>query len=186
MGRPVRGGRRLTRVWLHRAVLDGRIQELRRFTGAGYDKGRPVSWQIAWLVVQNLVFRGWWLPMRARPAILRWFGASVGEGCRIRQDVRVHWPWKLSMGDGCWLGEGAWILNLEPVTLGSAVCISQEALICTGSHDASSPTFDFDNAPITIGQGAWVCARAIVLRGATVAAGEVVPAGTVRRGSEPG
>ena len=79
----------------------------------------------------------------------------------------------------CWIGEDAWILNLEPITIGSDVCVSQGAFLCTGSHDRRSPTFEFDNGPITIESGAWVAAKAVVLRGVTVHSGAVVGAGAV-------
>jgi putative colanic acid biosynthesis acetyltransferase WcaF len=94
----------------------------------------------------------------------------------IRHDVRIHWPWKLSVGSDSWIGERAWILNLEPVTIGSNVCISQEAMLCTGSHDRHSATFEFDNAPIVVGDGAWIALRATVLRGVTIGAGAVIGA----------
>lgn len=71
---------------------------------------------------------------------------------------------------------GAWLLNLEPITIGSNVCISQEALLCTGSHDYQSPTFEFDNGPIQIDDGAWVAARATVLRDVHIGADSVVGA----------
>jgi putative colanic acid biosynthesis acetyltransferase WcaF len=41
-------------------------------------------------------------------------------------------------------------------------------LLCTGSHHHDSPTFEFDNAPISIGDGVWVAARATVLRGVRI------------------
>ena len=152
---------------------------LRGFAGAGYDKGRPAHVQAAWHVVHNLVFVKWWLPARARPAILRAFGADIGERVLIRPRARVHWPWKLRVGDDCWIGEDAWLLDLEPITIGHDVCISQGAFLCTGGHDRRSPTFEFDNAPITIGDGAWVAARAVVLRGVHVGDEAVVGAGAV-------
>jgi putative colanic acid biosynthesis acetyltransferase WcaF len=93
--------------------------------------------------------------------------------------VRVLWPWKLSIGDDCWIGEGAWLLNLEQITIEHDVCISQEAFLCTGSHRHRDPAFEHDNAPITIGVGAWIAARANALRGATVRPGEVVAAGAL-------
>jgi putative colanic acid biosynthesis acetyltransferase WcaF len=162
-------------------------RDLASFTGAGYDKGRSVLWQAAWFAVMNLVFVKWWLPARFRPAILRAFGATVGERVLVRHRVRVLWPWKLTVGDDCWIGEGAWLLNLEPITLADDVCVSQEAFLCTGSHDHRDPAFEFDNAPITVGQGAWVTARAVVHRGVTVPPGEVVaaPGTRRRRGSSP-
>jgi putative colanic acid biosynthesis acetyltransferase WcaF len=149
------------------------------FTGAGYDKGRSLAWQAAWFATQHLIFAKWWFPARLRPRVLRAFGATIGRDVLIRHGVRVHWPWKLTIGNDCWIGEDASLLNLEPITIGSDVCISQGAFLCTGSHDRRSPTFEFDNGPITIGDGAWVAARAIVLRGTTMYEGTIVGAGAV-------
>ncbi|MGJ0117897.1 DapH/DapD/GlmU-related protein [Williamsia sp. MIQD14] len=156
------------------------VRRLAGFRGVGYDKGRSRVVQVAWFACLNLVFCTWWCPPRVRVALLRWFGADIGRGVLIRHRVRVHWPWKLSIGDHSWVGEGAWILNLEPVHIGSDTVISQEAMLCTGSHDRHSATFEFDNAPISIGDGAWVATRAVILRGvvigdrATIGAGAVV------------
>lgn len=157
------------------------------FSGAGYDKGRNVLWQILWNVVSSCIVIHWWCPAPARAAILRSFGATIGEKTNIRHHVRVHWPWKLTVGDRSWIGEQTWILNLEPVTIGADVCISQDVLLCTGSHDRRSPSFEFDNAPIAVGDGAWVAARAVVLRGTTIGADSVVGAtALVTRDTEPG
>ncbi|MBT2675209.1 putative colanic acid biosynthesis acetyltransferase [Streptomyces sp. ISL-14] len=154
-------------------------RSLRGFTGAGYDKGRPLLVQAAWFAVLNLVFVKWWFPDRWRPALLRAFGARIGQRVLIRQRVRVHWPWRLEIGDDVWIGEGAWLLNLERITIGSNVCVSQDALLCTGSHQHHVPTFEFDNGPIHVEPGAWVAARAVVLRGVTVGRGAVVGAAAV-------
>lgn len=145
----------------------GRSRRLRGFTGRGYDKGRPKVVQALWLVASDITMQ-WWFPAGARVSVLRVFGANIAEGVLIRHRVRIHWPWKLIIGRDSWIGEGTWILNLEPVTIGSDVCVSQDVLLCTGSHDRHSPTFEFDNGPIEIGDGAWVAARATVLRGVTV------------------
>lgn len=151
-------------------------RNLAGFTGAGYDRGRPIGWQIGWKLVSGLVVIRWWCPMPLRLKLLRAFGATIGKGVVFRHEVKVHWPWKLSVGDHSWIGEGTWILNLEPVSIGSNVCVSQGVLLCTGSHDLRSPTFEFDNAPITIEDGAWVAARATVLRGCRIGADAVVGA----------
>ncbi len=151
------------------------------FTGAGYNKGRGTVAQVLWFAVSHLVFQAWWLPARLRPPILRAFGARVGRGTNIRNGVRIHWPWKLSLGDSVWLGEGARLLNLEPITIGSHVCVSQDVVLCTGSHSVESESFEYDNAPITVGDGAWIAIRAIVLRGVDVPASAVAPAAAVIR-----
>ena len=163
------------------AAVPVKARELRAFSPDGYDKGRGRAWQLAWFVTMNLVFTAWWCPARLRPLILRAFGARVGRRVLIRHRVRVLWPWKLRVGDDCWIGEEAWLLNLEPITLESDVCLSQGAMLCTGSHDRHDRAFGYDNAPIHLDSGAWVAARATVLRGARVPAGHVVPAGQTYR-----
>lgn len=152
------------------------MKDLAGFRGHGYDKGRSRLVQAAWLATQGLVLQHWWCPPRVRAAVLRLFGASVGHDTLIRHRVRIHWPWKLAIGDHTWVGEGVWILNLEPVTIGDDTCISQEVLLCTGSHLFDHPTFEFDNAPISVGSRVWVAARATVLRGVTIGDGALVGA----------
>jgi putative colanic acid biosynthesis acetyltransferase WcaF len=160
--------------------VSGQYDQPRRsladFKGSGYDKGRSYITQALWFAVQNMLFSKWWLPKALRPILLRLFGANVGHNVFIRHRVRVLWPWKLAIGDNCWIGEDAWILNLEPVWIGNDVCVSQGVFLCTGSHDMASPSLEYDNGPITIGDGVWLCAQAIVLRGVTIGRGSVVGA----------
>lgn len=146
------------------------------FTGANYSKGRPFPVQVLWMLASRCVTMQWWCPNRLRVLILRMFGARIGTGTLVRHDVKIHWPWKLQIGQHSWIGESVWILNLEPVVIGSNTCISQDVFLCTGSHDRRSPTFEFDNGPIVIGDSVWIAARATVLRGVHVADGATVGA----------
>lgn len=154
-------------------------RSLAGFSAAGYDKGQPAWVQALWFACLNLIFFKWWCPARLRPVLLRAFGAQVGDRVFIRHRVRVLWPWKLAIGDDAWIGEDVWLLNLESIEIGHDVCLSQGAFLVTGSHDWSSPSFEYDNAPIIVEPGAWVAARATVLRGVTVGAGATVAAGAV-------
>lgn len=148
---------------------------LREFTGSGYDKGRGVVFQVAWFVMSGLTMK-WWFPASARAFVLRAFGAKIGSGALVRHRVRIHWPWKLVVGENSWIGEGAWLLNLEPITIGADVCVSQDVLLCTGSHQRRSKSFEFDNGPIVVEDKAWISARATILRGVTVGGNSVVGA----------
>lgn len=148
---------------------------LQDFKGTGYDKGRSVVIQVLWLVTSSMIMP-WWVPNRVRVSVLRLFGAVIGERVLIRHRVRIHWPWKLAVGDNSWIGEGTWILNLEPVQIGHDTCISQDVLLCAGSHNRRSPSFEFDNGPILIGDGVWIGARATVLRNVQVGSNSVVGA----------
>jgi len=156
-------------------------RRLSGFTGRGYDKGRSTLVQALWFAVLNLVFVKWWCPRRARVTLLRAFGANIGENVFIRHRVRVLWPWKLAIGDDSWIGEDAWLLNLEPITIGADVCVSQAVSLITGSHDRRSETFEYDNAPISIMDGAWLAFGATILRGVLVGPGATIAAHAVVR-----
>jgi putative colanic acid biosynthesis acetyltransferase WcaF len=134
---------------------------------------------VAWFVAQNLLFDRWWLPASLRPVILRFFGAEVGQGCLIRHNVRVHWPWRLHLGDDVWVGEGVWLHTIEDIVVEDNVCLSQYASVSTGSHDYTDPRFRTNNAPILLRSGCWIGARAVVARGVTVGLNSVVGAGAV-------
>ncbi len=151
-------------------------RNLAGFTGGGYDKGRGKTTQIAWMLLSGSVLFRWWMPNRFRISILRIFGAKIARGALIRHGVKIHWPWKLEVGENSWIGERAWILNLEEVKIGNNVCISQEVLLCTGSHDRHSPTFEFDNGPINLEDGCWIATRSTILRGVTIGRNSVIGA----------
>jgi len=144
--------------------------------GRPYDKGRGFVAQALWVAVSTLIFTQVWCPNRLRCAILRWFGADVGQNVLIRHRVRVQWPWKLSIGNDSWVGTDAELYNIDNIRIGSDVCISQHVYVCTGSHDRRSPSFEFDNGPIVLEDGVWLCARSTVLRGVTIGANSVVGA----------
>lgn len=154
--------------------------ELRAFRAdLGYDRGRSFPWQLAWVATSHLVVRTWWCPKSLRVRVLRAFGARIGERVEIRHDVRIHWPWKLTVGDDVWIGVGATILDLEPVVIGDNVCISQEVFVSTGSHDHRSHDFRFANAPVEVGEGSWLALRSVVLAGTRVPPRTVVGAGEI-------
>lgn len=149
---------------------------LRDFTGEGRPKGRPWLVILLWMVVSRCLTMRWWCPNQLRVLVLRGFGARIGTGVLIRHDVKIHWPWKLEIGNYTWIGESTWILNAEPVVIGSNTCISQAVVLCSGGHDRFSPTFEYDNAPIVIGDSVWIATRATILRGVRVADGATVGA----------
>jgi putative colanic acid biosynthesis acetyltransferase WcaF len=144
--------------------------------GRSYDKGRGLLAQALWAATSTLIFTQVWCPNWLRCAILRCFGAQIGEGVLIKHRVIVHWPWKLSIGNNSWIGTGTELYNLENIVIGSDVCISQGVYLCTGSHDRRSSNFEFDNGPIVLENGVWLCVRTTVLRGVTIGANSVVGA----------
>jgi putative colanic acid biosynthesis acetyltransferase WcaF len=153
---------------------------LAEFDNSGFERGAGRAREAAWLTLRRLFFLN--CPVRAyafRRSLLRLFGADVGQGVIIKPDVKITFPWRLRVGSHTWLGEEAWILNFASVTIGSNVCISQRAFLCTGSHDWSDPKFSFVSRPIVVEDGAWICAGVFVAPGITIGGNTVVTAGSV-------
>ena len=74
-----------------------------------------------------------------------------------------------TQGRGPFLGwRGAWIDNLDEVTIGAHCCISQGAYLLCGNHDYSTPTFDLIIRPIVMKDGSWAGAHSILGPGATL------------------
>jgi putative colanic acid biosynthesis acetyltransferase WcaF len=136
--------------------------------------------ELVWVIVSLFLFRLCPLKLSGlKCSVLRWFGASVGRGVVIKPDVKIIFPWKLTLGDHVWLGEECWLLNLAPITLEDNVCISQRAFLCTGNHNYKSPGFDLITKPIRVEDGAWIGAGAFVGPGVTVGKHAVLTAGSV-------
>jgi putative colanic acid biosynthesis acetyltransferase WcaF len=146
----------------------------------GLTRGRSASIEALWYAFKSVIFMSalpW--PSALKVGLLRLFGASVGQGVVIKPRVNIHLPWKLTVGDHCWIGEGAWILNFEPVLIGAHSCISQNVFLCTGNHDFRDVTMPYRNAPIVVENGAWIAAQSFVGPGVTVGTEAVVLAGSV-------
>lgn len=139
---------------------------------------------VLWYGLSWLVFESGLMPLsRIKCRLLRAFGATIGAGLVMKPNVRVKFPWKLTVGNNCWIGQDVWIDNLAEVTLGDDVCLSQGAYLCTGSHDIRKESFDLITRPVRVERGAWIGAKAILLPGTTIGAGTVVAAGSVVRGA---
>jgi len=120
-----------------------------------------------------------------RAWLLRLFGAQVGRDPVLKPGVRVKYPWRLSIGDDSWLGEDCWLDNLEQISIGNNVCISQGAYLCTGNHDWSDGSFGLIVKPITLGDGSWVGAKCLVGPGVELGACAIAAAGSVVTKSIP-
>ena len=154
--------------------------DLASFQNPEYDPGRGFVIRTVWYFVSLLLLESGWLPLgRPKTWLLRLFGAKVGVGLVIKPHVRIKYPWRLALGNHCWIGENVWIDNLAQVQIGHHVCISQKVYLCTGSHDYRRRTFNLITRPISVGDGAWLAAGALVLGGLTIGANAVIAAGSV-------
>ncbi|HWC59667.1 MAG TPA: WcaF family extracellular polysaccharide biosynthesis acetyltransferase [Verrucomicrobiae bacterium] len=152
----------------------------------GLDRGRPFWFEAIWYVCKCLLFlTPLPVPSSIKRSALRFFGARIGKGVVIKPRVNIHFPWKLTIGDHTWVGEEVFLLNFEPITIGSQCCISQRAFLCTGNHDYRQPSMPYRNRPITVEDGAWVGAQTFVSPGVTIGSETVIAAGSVVTRSQP-
>ncbi|MFZ4395607.1 MAG: putative colanic acid biosynthesis acetyltransferase [Kiritimatiellia bacterium] len=126
----------------------------------------------------------WLLFFRPTPAalntwrvlLLRLFGARMGRHCVVRPTCRIWAPWNLEMGDYACLSFDVDCYSVDTIVLGANVTISQYVFLCTASHDIADPHMELVTAPIHVGDGAWIAAKAFVGPGVKVGDGAVVGA----------
>jgi len=121
---------------------------------------------------------------------------AIGDRCRIEgllvTEIATS---RLTIGKSSLVGSRSIVDCVETITIGDDVLISYDCIIADadnhsldakrrvgdlerwrkGTHDWS----DVQKGPITIGNGAWIGARAIILRGVTIGDGAIVGMGSV-------
>lgn len=139
--------------------------DLSRFDNSWYNPGP--RWKIILWFLVNSIFLNTYLPipMAIKRTVLQLFGARMGRGVTIKPAVNIKYPWLLQVGNYVWIGEQVWIDNLSEVVIGNNVCLSQGAMLLTGNHNYSVPTFDLTARPITLADGVWIGAKAVVCPG---------------------
>lgn len=140
-------------------------------------KVRRLFWIVVWGVCAK------WMPYfvgrRWRVFLLRRFGMKDEGHVGFYPSAKVWAPWNLEMGSYVAIDDEVNLYSADKIKIGTKVAISREAFICTASHDITKPNRPLVTAPITICDGVWIGARAIVLPGVTIGEGAVVAAGAV-------
>ena len=130
-----------------------------------------------WWIIHALFFKlspqvlyGW------RRFLLRSFGAKIGKKVIIRPSVQITYPWKVSIGDNCQIGDEVVLYSLGEIEIGNNVVISQRSYLCTGSHDYLKIDFPIYAEQITIKEQCWLGTDVYVAPGITIGTATVVGA----------
>lgn len=143
-------------------------------------KDEKVFKRILWYFINVLFFLNPLNPIVSlKKFLLQLFGAKIGRGVMIKPGVNIKYPWSLEIGNYVWIGENVWIDNLGKVKIGDNACISQGAMILTGSHDYKKSTFDLIVRGTTLEDGVWIGAKAIVCPGIHCGSHSFLTAGSV-------
>jgi len=137
--------------------------DLSKYPHNEYSPGKNSIIRLLWYFSNILFFLNPLNPVSSiKVFLLRSFGAKMGKGVNIKPSVNIKYPWRLTIGNHSWIGENVWIDNLEDVVIGDNCCLSQGAMLLTGSHDYTRSTFNVQTGPITLEEGVWIGTRAIV------------------------
>jgi putative colanic acid biosynthesis acetyltransferase WcaF len=162
---------------LHHFERPETYQDLTRFRVPPNFRGRSAAIVQLWWLVQATLFHtspqicfGW------RRFLLRLFGANVGRGVLVRPSAEITYPWKVTIGDHSWIGDGVVLYSLAEINIGAHAVISQRSYLCAGSHDPESVTFDQLGKPISIGRQCWIATDVFVAPGVSIGDAAVVGA----------
>lgn len=137
--------------------------------------------RLFWNLVSLPLFKWTPTPLHGwRCALLRVFGAKIGHSNFIYPSAKIWAPWLLETEDVVTLGPRCEVYNPGGIFLGHHTIISQDAYLCSATHDYNSPDFTYVKKRIHAEPYTWICARAIVLPGVKCGEGSVLGAGSVR------
>lgn len=155
------------------------VQNIKNYSCV-FDRGRSLGVEVLWRLVSAVVFENPLVHGYAlKAALLRKFGARVGEGLILKPCVKITMPWKLIIGNHVWIGEKVWLDSLGCISIGDESVLSQGVYVCTGNHRYDKPGFDLEIKPVTLESQVWVGAKAMIGPGVTLKGGSVVVLGAV-------
>lgn len=136
--------------------------------------------RVAWGTVYFLLFRfsprplfGW------RRLLLRLFGARVAPTAKVYPSARIWAPWNLTLHARSCIGPQVDCYSVAPIVLGADATVSVRTFLCTAGHDIHDPARPLVRGAIHLRRGAYVFAEAFIGMGVTVGEGAVVAARAV-------
>ena len=140
-------------------------------------RSRRLLWGIAWSLLVR--WHPYFLFGKFRVFLLSLFGMKSGGEDAFYPSVKVWAPWNLEIGKHVAVDDNVYLYSVDKIKIGTKVAISREAFICTASHDITRPNRPLITAPVTICDGVWIGARAIILPGVTIGEGAIIGAGAI-------
>ena len=145
-------------------------------------------WRCMWLGCARGVHVPWDTAIGAGVEIRATDGGQVvvGVGAALARGVLlVAQEGRIRIGGGRFVGPGSIIVSKAGISIGEDVLVAERVTIRDQDHaihgDLSLPSSraGFVSAPIIIGDGAWIAAGAVILKGVTIGKGAVVAANAV-------
>jgi maltose O-acetyltransferase len=117
-----------------------------------------------------------------RQRLLRSLLGGVGEGVVVKPTFRCDYGTPIAIGAGTFVNYDCVMLDVAPITIGSACQIATRVQLLTATHpiDPAARRLGWEYAqPITLGDNVWIGGGVIVCPGVTIGDDTVVGAGAV-------
>ena len=109
------------------------------------------------------------------------YAMNIGKKVVIYYGAEIRSPWMISIGEGTVIGDKAILDGRSGIYIGKNVNFSTGVWLWTLQHDVNSPFFSTEGqeAPIVIGDRAWISCRTVILPGVKIGEGAIIAAGSV-------
>lgn len=120
---------------------------------------------------------------KKRAELLKKMLAECGEGCYVEPPIHANWGGRnVHFGDHVYANFGLTLVDDTHIYVGSNVLFAPNVVLSTAGHPINPELrkngYQF-NAPITIGNNAWLGAGVLVMPGVTIGENSVIGAGSV-------
>lgn len=134
-------------------------------------------WSIVWTLFARPLPRslgcGW------KRFLLRLFGAKIHKTAVIYSSVNIYLPYNLYMAEYSCMDSYVDCYNVDMIKIGAHSTVSQKTFLCTASHDITNSKHPLITAPLIIEDQVWIAADAFISMGLTIGQGAVVGARAV-------
>jgi maltose O-acetyltransferase len=135
-----------------------------------------------WAFWANQIAASPFVGHRTRKRIYRKLGLQIsldaydiGFGCYFHSS-------EIAIGERTFINDFCYFENIAPVVIGNRVMIGMNTAMLTSTHELGGPESrggSWGVKPVTVEDGCWIGARALVLPGVTIGHGSVIAAGAV-------
>lgn len=143
----------------------------------------PIRYRIWGLWVARKFTHAGWIscsPGFPKPRVKNLGGTITVGNCLLSSGVRLEVGSRatLSIGAGTFLNRNVEIVAWRDVQIGCNCSIGWDVVIMDTDQHAV-PGKGLRNLPVTIGDGVWIGARAMILKGVTIGSGAIIGAGAI-------
>lgn len=135
-----------------------------------------------WQFYVNTLAASPYIGPRTRTRIYRAMGLGVSSGVEIGSRCYIHSA-DISIGAGSFINSFCWFENTAHLHIGRGVAIAPRVVVITSRHrigpSSARASGGWYYLPVTLEDGCWIGAGALIQPGVTIGRGSIVAAGAV-------